>query len=85
LRYGPPENSVVLKELVSKYNLTFLDFQVDVGVFATLDTITLSIVGIFLVPTVYDPILANMDLTRVERPYRPSRDLPRPREDTAEL
>lgn len=78
LRYGSMDCSVEVKELSTRYNLTFFDLRESAALFATLDLLLSSTTGIFAVPTL------RQDGSQ-KRPFRPSRDPPRPREDTPEL
>jgi len=80
VRYGTPERSLILKELTSRYNLTFLEFRRSTGVFSVAEMIPESTAGIFAVPS-----LAMQNQPQPKRQHRPSRDPPKPREDSAEL
>jgi hypothetical protein len=80
VRYGTPEKSVILKELTSRYNLTFLEFRRSTGVFSVTEMIPESTAGIFAVPS-----LAMQNQPQQSRQHRPSRDPPKPRENSAEL
>ena len=67
LRFGPIDNSVVVKTLVTRDNLTFFDLRETTALFATLDILPSSTAGVFATPD-----------TSLIRKHRPSRDAPRP-------